>query len=207
LLGPPLANPVRWVVRWGAFTTRISYPCSRTVDCAALEAGMLLLVKGGVLAGDRFAVVVSMVAPAVAGNGSDEVTLRLAEKAADDEQFSTDVDVGKQGFSVGDYTVLRGEPIYNRALTKKVGVLRGDVLVVSHDETSVAIEVDVTFDLDGGLITVEGPISFSGSEANFDPVQELAVTGGTDAYKTAHGELKVDFSDEEGARFTFKVVR
>jgi hypothetical protein len=153
------------------------------------------------------ALLVSVIGPAVAGNGNDgdeRVTLRLAEKAADDEQFSTDIDVGKQGFSVGDYIVLENEPVYNRALTKQVGTISGDGLFVSIKGQTVTLEVDVTFDLEGGLITVEGPITFS--EQNLDPVQELAVTGGTNAYKTAHGELEIDLSDPEGFRFTFRLI-
>jgi hypothetical protein len=150
------------------------------------------------------ALVVSMIVPAVADNGDERVTLRLAEKAADDEQFFTEIDVGKKGFSVGDYTVVKGDPVYNRALTKKVGTVSGDALVVWTKGQSATVEGDVTFDLKGGLITVEGPITFS--EQDFDPVQELAVTGGTDAYKTAHGELEVDISDEAGFRFTFKLL-
>jgi hypothetical protein len=153
------------------------------------------------------ALLVSAIGPAVAGNGNDgdeRVTLRLAEKAADDQQFTTQVDVGPKGFSVGDYEVLEGEPVYNRALTKQVGAVTGDVLIVSIEGQSVTVEPDVTFDLEGGVITVEGPITFS--EQDFDPVQELAVTGGTNAYKTAHGELHIDISGEEGFLFTFKLI-
>jgi hypothetical protein len=148
--------------------------------------------------------VVSMIVPAVADNGGERVTLRLAEKAADDEQFDTEIDVGKKGFSPGDYIVLGNEPVYNRALTKKVGTVSGDVLFVSVSEQdqSAVIEVDISFNLKGGLITVEGPIDFS---QDADPIQTLAVTGGTGAYKTAHGELHIDISGEEGFLFTFKL--
>ncbi len=65
-------------------------------------------------------------------------------------------------------------------------------------------ECDVTFELGEGLITVEGPITFS--EENFDPTQELAITGGTGQYKTAHGVLRLDFSSDEGATFTFRLL-
>ena len=150
------------------------------------------------------ALVVSMVVPAVANNGNEEhVTLRLAEKASDDAQFDTDIDVGEKGFSVGDYTVIGDEPVYNRALTKQVGTASGDVLIVSIKGQSARAELDVTFDLKGGLITAEGPLTFSEQASD---VQEVAVTGGTDAYKTAHGELELDTSNEQGLRFTFKLT-
>jgi hypothetical protein len=150
------------------------------------------------------ALVVSMVVPSVAGNGDDNrdkrVTLRLAEKTADDEQFFTFIDVGEEGESVGDYLVLKGDPIYNRARTEKVGVVRGDCLVVEEARS----ECDVTFDLEGGLITAEGPIDFS---EQADVVQLHAITGGTGAYKTAQGVLELDFSEEQkGILFTFKLI-
>jgi hypothetical protein len=145
-----------------------------------------------------------MIVPAAADNGDRRVTLRLAEKAADDAQFETDIDVGEEGESIGDYTVFESEPIFNRALTRQVGVFQGDCLVVSIvPRESATVECDFTADLDKGLITVEGPITFA---EPFDEVQEWAVTGGTDAYKTAHGELELDFSDETGVRLTFRLI-
>jgi hypothetical protein len=80
-------------------------------------------VLGAVIA--LVALSVSMVAPAGAGdddrtNRNDKVTLRLAEKLTDDEEFSSDVDVGDEGFSVGDYFVLFDDPVFNRALTKQL---------------------------------------------------------------------------------------
>jgi hypothetical protein len=146
------------------------------------------------------ALVVSMVVPAVADNGDDRVTLRLAEKAADDERFFSFIDVGKKGESVGDYLVLKADPIYNRSRTKKVGVVHGDCLVVEEARS----ECDVTFDLEGGLITEEGPIDFA---ERSDVVQVHAVTGGTGVYKTAHGELELDFSEaQKGILFTFRLI-
>jgi hypothetical protein len=156
-------------------------------------------VLGAVIA--VVAVLVSMVAPAGAGdgnNGKDKVTLRLAEKLTDDEQFITDVDVGEDGFSVGDSLILFDDPVFNRALTKQVGTFEGDCVVVDVDGPT--FECDLTAFLPGGLLTVEGPFDFSAGEA------EWAVTGGTDKYKTAHGELHLDFSDGETNFLTFKLV-
>jgi hypothetical protein len=152
------------------------------------------------------ALVVSMVAPALSGGSVRRVVLRLAENAADDEEFTTDIDVDDNGFpTVGDYFVLGGEPIFERDRETQVGVARGDCIFVEVvDETAATIECDITFDLERGLITVEGPITFA--EEDFEVVQEVAVTGGTDAYKTAHGELAVDLSEEEGLLFTFRLI-
>jgi hypothetical protein len=155
------------------------------------------------------ALVVSMVAPATSDEKdrkSRRVVLRLAEVVADDEEFTSEIDVDDNGFpTVGDYLVFSGEPVYKRDRKTQVGVIRGDCLFAEVvDETTVTLECDITFDLRRGLITVEGPITFS--EEDFEAVQEVAVTGGTDAYKTAHGELRVNFAQEEGARFTFVLI-
>jgi hypothetical protein len=155
----------------------------------------------GVLAGavGIVALLVSLM-PAVADDGGRRVTLRLAERAADDERFFTTIDVGEEGESVGDYLVLKGDPIYNRSRTKRVGVVRGDCLIVEE----VRSECDATFDLKGGLITAEGPIDFS---EQADVVQIHAITGGTGAYKTAQGLLELDFSEpDEGLVFIFKLI-
>jgi hypothetical protein len=149
------------------------------------------------------ALVVSMMVPAVAGSGDRRVTLRFAEDAADDEQFETDVDVGEAGFGVGDYTIIENEPFFNRALTKQVGTVSGDIVVAALEGETATLEIDLTFSLESGLITVEGPISFA---PDSDPVQEVAVTGGTDAYKTVHGELLIDARDEAGLRVTFRLI-
>jgi hypothetical protein len=154
-----------------------------------------------VLAGltGALALLVSLM-PAVADDEGRRVTLRLAERAADDERFFTFIDVGEEGESVGDYLVLKGDPVYNRSRTKRMGVVRGDCLIVEQ----VRSECDTTFDLRGGLITTEGPIDFS---ERADVVQIHAVTGGTGAYKTAHGVLELDLSeDEKGLIFIFKLI-
>jgi hypothetical protein len=151
------------------------------------------------------ALVVSMVAPALSGGSGRRVVLRLAEVTADDEE--TEIDVDDNGFpTVGDYFVLSGDPVFERDRETQVGVARGDCMFVEVvDETAATIECDITFDLKRGLITVEGPITFA--EEDFEVVQEVAVTGGTNAYKTAHGELAVDFSEEEeGLLFTFRLI-
>ncbi len=59
-------------------------------------------------------------------------------------------------------------------------------------------ECDVTFKLRGGLITAEGTFEF-------DESSTFAVTGGTGAYKTAHGTLTVSESDE-GLDFVFRLL-
>jgi hypothetical protein len=155
------------------------------------------------------ALVISMVAPATSDENMRQgrrVVLRLAEVAADDEEFESEIDVDDNGFpTVGDYIVFSGEPVFRRDRETQVGVIRGDCLFVEVvGEAAATLECDITFDLKGGLITVEGPVAFA--EEDFEAVQEVAVTGGTDAYKTAHGELAVNIAPEEGFLFTFRLI-
>ena len=164
-------------------------------------------VAGAVVA--VLALVISMVAPATSdekAKSDRRVVLRLAEVAADDEEFISEIDVDDNGFpTVGDYLVLSGDPVFKRDRKTQVGVIRGDCLFVEVvDQATVTLECDLTFDLRGGLITVEGPATFA--EEDFQAVQEVAVTGGTDAYKTAHGELAVNIAPEEGFLFTFRLI-
>ena len=76
--------------------------------------------------------------------------------------------------------------------------MRGDCLFVDLD--AGICEGDVTFDLRGGLITVEGPFHV-GAERNV-----FAVTGGTDAHKATRGKLIVR-STERRNLFTFTLFR
>ena len=163
-------------------------------------------VAGAVVA--VLALVISMVAPATSdekAKSDRRVVLRLAESAADDEEFISEIDVDDNGFpTVGDYLVFSGEPVFKRDRKTQVGVIRGDCLFAEVvDQMTVTLECDITFDLRGGLITVEGPVTFA---EDFQAVQEVAVTGGTDAYKTAHGELAVNIAQEEGFLFTFRLI-
>jgi len=146
------------------------------------------------------ALVVSMIAPAMADNGDEKVTLHFAEKFADDDEFITEVDVRPSGLSVGDYLVFQGEPVFNVARTRQVGEVTGDCLVVKLADTPEAttFECDLTFDLPKGLILTEGPFMFSRTR------QDWAVTGGTEAYRTADGTLTLIF-EEEGFRFRFEL--
>jgi hypothetical protein len=100
---------------------------------------------------------------------------------------------GDEGFGVGDYFVIGSDPLYNRAGTKQVGHTNGDCLLTELDEATfeVTFECDVTFVLRNGSITAEGP--FSGTETGGSG--NLAVTGGTGRYRTAHGEVHVTETD------------
>ncbi len=134
---------------------------------------------------------ISIISPASSDTRYQHRTLRLAEKFSDDRDDF--IDVGKEGESVGDYFVINRDPVFNASRTEKVGEVSGDCLFVRE-----SAECDVTFKLRGGLITVEGPFIF-------EETSRFAVTGGTGAYKTAHGTLTLTEGDE-GLDFVFRLL-
>jgi len=143
---------------------------------------------------------VSLISPAASDSRYEERTIRLGEKFSDDaESF---IDVGATGPSVGDYLVFGNDPVYNRALTKKRGWGSGDCLFVALEGQTATAECDVSFHLDGGLLTFEG--GFVGTEQSTE-FTSFAVTGGTDDYETAHGTAEIEEGDE-GLVFTIKLL-
>ena len=126
---------------------------------------------------------ISIISPASSDTRYHHRTLHLTDKASDDRDDF--VDVGEQGESVGDYLVIDRDPIFDASRSEKVGEATGDCLSLR-----TLFECDVTFKLRGGLITFEGPVSFE------EETSRLAVTGGTGAYKTAHGTVTVTGSEE-----------
>jgi hypothetical protein len=139
------------------------------------------------------ALVVGTIAPASSGP-KRTTTLRLSSPAGVGITF---VDLGEEGESVGDVLVFNHR-VNHRASGKRAGQLRGDCLFVDLD--AGICEGDVTFDLHAGLITVEGPFHVARAH------NEFAVTGGTDAYRNARGELNVR-STPERTFFTFTLIR
>jgi hypothetical protein len=65
------------------------------------EGSMKVVVAGTIVA--VLALVIGMIGPAGADDEQKELTLRLAERSADDEQTSVFIDVGPKGVSEGDY--------------------------------------------------------------------------------------------------------
>jgi hypothetical protein len=144
-----------------------------------------------------FAMAIGLLAPAGADKRYETVTLRFAEIAGDNDRLLVDVD--GPNVTVGDYFVFFN-PIFDRSLTKRVGRATGDCLLLEvAEEAPAVVECDLTYDLPGGTIAVKGVFDL-GRRRN-----EFAVTGGTDRYRTAHGELQL-VQGEKGLLFTFKLL-
>jgi hypothetical protein len=133
-----------------------------------------------------------LAAAAAADDSRRPLVVRLASPAG---TGITSVDVGEAGQSVGDFLIFN-HPVLNPAMTQERGDLQGHCVFV--DDTTC--EGDVTFELDRGVITVEGPFDLTRGTNVF------AITGGTGDYQTARGELTVK-STAERNDFVLRVIQ
>lgn len=148
------------------------------------------------------------------------------------EVQSQDVDAAPVGqFGIGDRTVS-SDDLYQG--DKKVGFDTADCVLARTEpanatpETikSASLQCVVTLSLKNGLITSQGVITFtgdpgassstarrpSGGEPSGQPSGfsfTFAITGGTGAYRTAHGELRgEEVAGQEGQlRITLRIIR
>ena len=115
------------------------------------------------------------------------------------------VDAPPAGDSVGDRFVF-SDTVYKG--DKEIGMGGVDCVVVlfkpgpTPDEPEAITTLCVaTLSLPKGQITVQGLIDFTEPGAF-----TLAVTGGTRAYRTAHGEVKITEVSEEEDQLTLKLI-
>jgi hypothetical protein len=97
------------------------------------------------------------------------------------------IDVGAKGDSLGDYVVFTNDLRQNG---KKVGTDSGQCTATGAVRaTSVTVQCLVTVSLPKGDLTVQGLVTFS--VAGPSKPNTVAITGGTRAYRTAHGQVTV----------------
>lgn len=106
-------------------------------------------------------------------------TLRLEAETVD----SADIDVGDTGLSLGDYFTFTDD-VSKRG--RKVGEIHGSCMVTRIDGEDVTVNCVATLTLKRGQITLQGVLP-ADEEEKFT----VAVTGGTDRYSDAAGELTV----------------
>jgi hypothetical protein len=123
-------------------------------------------------------------------------TIRLTLKTVD----STELDLGKRGFSVGDRFIFTEKALDGR---RRVGTAYGECTLVRLKRDEATSQCLVTLVLERGSLTAHGVIT--GSEEGDEPFT-FAVTGGTDRYKGAGGEARVSPIDEEKSRLRIKLV-
>jgi hypothetical protein len=110
------------------------------------------------------------------------------------------LDLGEPGDSLGDQNVFSEDLFRDGKKVGHTGVLCTLVRLVPR--VSATAQCVGTASLPGGQITVQGLLTFTDGPGSF----VLAITGGTGAYKTAHGQAKVvEVSDVE-ARITLFLI-
>jgi hypothetical protein len=110
----------------------------------------------------------------------------------------TDLDLGASGPSVGDRFSVFGELFRN---DKRVGVAGYECVTLlftpgsdpAGPPTAATDQCTGSLSLPKGQITVQGLVDRTGPV----PVT-IAITGGTGAYRTAHGELQTSGPNEQG---------
>jgi hypothetical protein len=123
-----------------------------------------------------------------------------------------DLDLGASGPSVGDRFVF-SENVFRGK--QKIGTDGGECVVVrlepnpvpqGQEPTSVTVNCAVSAQLPKGQLTVQGLTTFSEQSGNRFT---LAITGGTGAYRTAHGEATVTDNEDENVpdELRLKIIR
>jgi hypothetical protein len=138
-----------------------------------------------------FALLLALAFLAGCGDGSDTTTIKLIEHAETD----TVRHIGPAGEedSVGDVLAF-ANPVYDSANEEKVGSDNGQCI---RTAVGKAWECIWTVTLDEGQMTVEGPF-YDGGKAS-----ELAITGGTDEFKDASGQMELRSRNPEETEYDF----
>lgn len=140
---------------------------------------------------------------ATASNGSHDdhrKTLHLVSKTVD----GADLDFNEEGFGLGDQFVFTDNVFKNN---KRVGELHGWCALARETGTGAdarsTLECQATLVLAAGQITLQGAPSFTEEGPQINTV---AITGGTGAYKTAHGQVRVREVSETEAELTVQLI-
>jgi hypothetical protein len=124
----------------------------------------------------------------VMGAQSGPTTIRVVERATTDAT----VDLGTTGDSIGD-TLAFANAVYDAANKVQVGTDQG---MCTRTIPGKAYECNWTLSLKDGQITVEGPFLDAGDSV-------LSITGGTGAYASARGQMKLHARDAKGSEYDF----
>jgi hypothetical protein len=154
--------------------------------------------------------VVSLVSTA-AGEKRHGKKVQIIKLTTQTAQEAT-LDLGPTGFTVGDRFVF-SENVFRGS--QQVGTDGGECTITrlepnpvpqGQEPTSATVNCVVTIELPKGQVTVQGLVTFSEQAGNRFTI---AITGGTGAYRTAHGEATVTESEEENGpdQLELKLIR
>lgn len=124
------------------------------------------------------------------GSGSNSETIELIEHAETDTVQHTGP--ANEEDSAGDVLAF-ANPVFNSSNAKQLGTDNGQCIRTAPGK---AWECVWTVSLDGGQITVEGPF-YDAKDST------LAITGGTDEYKDASGQMKLHARNPEETEYDF----
>jgi Allene oxide cyclase len=124
------------------------------------------------------------------GGGSDETTVKVIEHAETDTVRH--IGPKSESDSVGDVLAF-ANPVFDSANKKQVGTDNGQCV---RTVVGKAWECIWTVSLSAGQVTVEGPFE-EGKDTT------LAITGGTDEYKDASGQMALHARNEEETEYEF----
>ena len=130
----------------------------------------------------------SIFSTANAGSSNGE-TIQLESKLVD----SAELDLGDKGFGLGDQFVFTDDIYEDDEL---VGTDHGVCTVTRIDDPEVTFQCVATLVLDDrGQITLQGAVTFE--ESDETPTFTVAITGGTDEFSDADGEVEIHETSAE----------
>jgi hypothetical protein len=124
------------------------------------------------------------------GDSSDETTVKVVEHANTDTVRH--IGPANEKDSIGDVLAF-ANPVFNASNSKQVGTDNGQCV---RTAVGKAWECIWTVSLSGGQMTVEGPFYDSKDST-------LAITGGTDDYKDASGQMTLHARNAGGTEYDF----
>ena len=145
-----------------------------------------LSVIGGVAALLTTALVVGILVPAASQQPTTQTIVVCDPDEGPNAGFSREIDVGKNGFSSGDYVVFT-DKWYNPATGARRGRDAGRFTFIRPlGKRNGVFYIDATGIFKTGKIMVSGAATFAKIEGKG---AKFAVTGGTGAYREAEGTL------------------
>jgi allene oxide cyclase len=125
------------------------------------------------------------------GDGSNTSTIKLVEHAETD--VVRHIGPASEEDSAGDVLAF-ANPVFDEANKEQVGTDNGQCVRTAPGK---AWECIWTVKISGGQITVEGPFYDGGKDS------QLAITGGTDEYKDASGQMTLHARNPAETEYDF----
>jgi hypothetical protein len=97
---------------------------------------------------------------------------------------ATEVDLGKKGLGSGDMVLTTDIPLRDEASGRRVAAL--DVV-----ETILSAAHNGTVQMQGAIRLSDGRVEFAATLRHTDPVESMAIVGGTGAYANVRGEVTI----------------